>query len=311
MARTIAEIKAQIAEAFISQDAIRAGYGLQSKQPFEKVFSPVSVESLMFYVVASCVWLVEKMFDNHKEEVDARIEALRPHTLRWYVSKTLAYMKDKDLVMTNGVVSADHYDTTGMTDAEIEAAQIVKYAVATEDNTHVTIKVATRGNNGQPKPLDEKDVAGLKYYLSQIKDAGVAVRVRNDPADDMRVELLVLYDPAVLTAEQVVEADGTVTAPDANGYSKIKLTKGGTDVIEKAVSDVISKLPFNGEYRNSDLMAVLQSIEGVRVADIVNVEVAVGGSGVYSKVLGYRRPDSGYYSLNKLTVKGRAYQIVE
>lgn len=304
MARTIAEIKAQIAETFISQDAIRAGYGLQSKQPFEKVFSPVSVESLMFYVVASCVWLVEKMFDNHKEEIDARIEALRPHTLRWYVSKTLAYMKDKDLVMTNGVVSADYYDTTGMTDAEIEKAQVVKYAVATEDNTHVTIKVATRGNNGQPTPLEERDLAGLKYYLSQIKDAGVAVRVRNDPADDMRVELLVLYDPAVLTVE-------TKGAPDANGYSEIKLTKDGTDVIKAAVSDVISHLPFNGEYRNSDLMAALQSIEGVRVADIVNVEVAVGGSGAYNKVLGYRRPDSGYYALSSLTVKGRAYQIVE
>lgn len=304
MARTIAEIKAQIAEAFISQDAIRAGYGLQPKQPFEKVFSPVSVESLMFYVVASCVWLVEKMFDNHKEEIDARIEALRPHTLRWYVSKTLAYMKDKDLVMTNGIVSADYYDTTGMTDAEIEKAQVVKYAVATEDNTHVTIKVATRGNNGQPTPLEERDLAGLKYYLSQIKDAGVAVRVRNDPADDMRVELLVLYDPAVLTVE-------TKGAPDANGYSEIKLTKDGTDVIKAAVSDVISHLPFNGEYRNSDLMAALQGIEGVRVADIVNVEVAVGGSGAYNKVLGYRRPDSGYYALKSLTVKGRAYQIVE
>lgn len=304
MARTIAEIKAQIAETFISQDAIRAGYGLQSKQPFEKVFSPVSVESLMFYVVASCVWLVEKMFDSHKEEIDARIEALRPHTLRWYVSKTLAYMKDKDLVMTNGIVSADYYDTTGMTDAEIEKAQVVKYAVATEDNTHVTIKVATRGNNGQPTPLEERDLAGLKYYLSQIKDAGVAVRVRNDPADDMRVELLVLYDPAVLTVE-------TKGAPDANGYSEIKLTKDGTDVIKAAVSDVISHLPFNGEYRNSDLMAALQGIEGVRVADIVNVEVAVGGSGAYNKVLGYRRPDSGYYALKSLTVKGRAYQIVE
>lgn len=308
MARSIAEIKAQIAETFISQDAIRTGYGLKSKQSFEKVFSAVSLENLMFYVVASCIWVLEKMFDKHREEIDTRIEALRPHTLRWYVSKTLAYMRDKDLIMADGVVVADYYDTSGMTEAEIEKARVVKYAVATEDNTKVFIKVAARDNNGQPTQLEDADVAGLRYYLSQIKDAGVAIEIRNEPADNMRIELVVLYDPAILTAETTDNGQA-----DANGYYNIKLTRDGKDVIAEAVSAVISKLPFNGEYRNSDLMAALQAIEGVRVADIVKVEAAAGGSEAFSKVVGYRRPYSGYYAIKdgNLTVKGRAYQIAE
>lgn len=304
MARTIAEIKAQIAETFISQDAIRTGYGLKSNQSFDKAFSPVSLESLMFYVVASCIWVLEKLFDRHREEIDARIEELRPHTLRWYVSKTLDYMRGKDLIMADGVVVADFYDTTRMTAEEIEKAQVVKYAVATEDNTQVFIKVAARGNNGQPKQLEADDLAGLKYYLSQIKDAGVTIKVLNEPADNMRIELIVLYDPAVLTAT----ATG---AADADGYQTLRLMRDGKDVVTEAVSEVISKLPFNGEYRNSDLMAALQSIEGVRVADIVKVEAAAGGSDTYTQVRGYRRPYSGYYALSKLTVKGRAYQVAE
>ena len=306
MARTIAEIKAQIAETFISQDAIRSGYGLKEKQSFDKAFSPVSLESLMFYVVASCIWLLEQLFDKHREEVDARIEALRPHTLRWYVTKTLAYMRGKDLIMTDGVVVADYYNTEGMTPEEIEKAQVVKYAVATEDNTHVFIKVAARGNNGQPTQLKEDDLEGLKGYLSQIKDAGVSIKVLNEPADNMRVELVILYDPAILTAQ----TSGT-SRVDASGYSEITLLRDGKDVIAEAVNGVISKLPFNGEYRNSDLMAALQSIEGVKVADIVKVEAAAGGSTDYSQVVGYRRPYSGYYALQNLTVKGRAYQIAE
>lgn len=306
MARTIAEIKAQICETFISQDAIRTGYGLKDKQTFDKAFSPVSLESLMFYVVASCIWLLEKLFDKHREEVDARIEALRPHTLRWYVSKTLEYMRGKDLIMTSGVVVADYYDTSGMTEADIEKARVVKYAVATEDNTQVFIKVAARANKGQPTPLQPEDLAGLKYYLSQIKDAGVAIKVLNEPADNMRVELVVLYDPAILMAQPI--GDGK---PDASGYTAIQLLRDGKDVIAEAVSNVISKLPFNGEYRNSDLMAALQSVEGVRVADIVAVEAAAGGSEAYSRVVGYRRPYSGYYALKNLTVKGRAYQVAE
>ncbi len=306
MARSITEIKAQICETFISQDAIRTGYGLKDNQSFDKAFSPVSLESLMFYVVASCIWLLEKLFDRHREEVDARIEALRPHTLRWYVTKTLDYMRGKDLIMTDGVVVADYYDTSGMTEADIEKARVVKYAVATEDNTQVFIKVAARGNNGQPTPLQPEDLDGLKGYLSQIKDAGVAIKVLNEPADNMRVELVVLYDPAILTAQPTGSGK-----PDADGYTAIRLLRDGEDVITEAVSNVISKLPFNGEYRNSDLMAALQSVEGVRVADIVKVEAAAGGSEAYSRVVGYRRPYSGYYALKNLTVKGRAYQVAE
>ncbi len=304
MARSISEIKAEIASTFIEQDAIRTGYGLDPKKSFDKQFSPVSLESLMFFVVASCIWLLEKLFDRHREEVDARIEALRPHTLRWYVSKTLEYMRNKDLILSDGIVVADYYDTSAMTDEEIEKARVVKYAVATESNTQIFIKVAARDNNGQPTPLDESDLAGLKYYLSQIKDAGVMIKVLNEPADNMRMELIVLYDPAILTAD-------TIGNVDAQGYQTIQLKRDGKDVITEAVSNVISKLPFNGEYKNSDLMAALQSIEGVKVADIVKVEAAAGGSDAYSQVVGYRRPYSGYYALQNLTVKGRPYQVAE
>lgn len=304
MARSIAEIKAQICETFISQDAIRTGYGLKDGQSFDKTFSPVSLESLMFYVVASCIWLLEKLFDRHREEVDTRIEALRPHTLRWYATKTKEYMRGRDLVMADGVVVADRYDTAGMTEGDIEKARIVKYAVATENNTQIFIKVAGRGNNGQPVPLKEEDLDGLKSYLSQIKDAGVALKVLNEPADNMRVELVVLYDPAILTAQPQGNAD-------AGGYTAVRLMRQGKDVIEDAVSRVISELPFNGEYRNSDLMAAIQSVEGVKVADIVRVEAAAGGSESYSQVIGYRRPYSGYYALKNLTVKGRPYQSAE
>ncbi len=304
MARSISEIKAHICETFLAQDAIRSVYGLSSGQSFDKVFSPVSLESLMFYVVASCIWLLEKLFDRHREEVDARIEALRPHTLRWYASKAKEYMRGKDLIREDGVVVADYYDTTGMTDEAIEKARVVKYAVATENDTQVYIKVATRGINGRPRQLEAEDLAGLKGYLAQIKDAGVAVKVLNEPADNMRGELMVLYDPAIFMVQNEGETDD-------DGYTALSLMQDNKNVIEEAVSRVISELPFNGEYRNSDLLAAVQAIEGIKVADIIKVEAAAGGSEAYSQVIGYRRPYSGYYALQNLTVKGRPYQTIE
>ncbi len=307
MARSIDEIKAEIATAFISQEVVRSAYGLDDNATFDKAFSPISIESVLFYIVASCIWVLECLFDRHTEEVETRIEALRPHTLRWYVSKTLEYMHNGKFVLTDGVVAADYYDVSGLTETEIEKKRIVKYAVATESNTQVFIKVAKSSANGRPTQLTPNELSGLEYYLSQIKDAGVAIKVLNEPADKMNVELVVLYDPSVLTAEYLTPDD----ADEEVRELKITSIDNDAEVITAAVQEVIARLPFNGEYRNSDLMAAVQAVKGVEVADIAVVEVCANGSENYTPVVGYRRPYSGYYELNRITIKGRAYKVAE
>lgn len=307
MARSIDEIKAEIATAFISQEVVRSAYGLDDNATFDKAFSPISIESVLFYIVASCIWVLECLFDRHTAEVETRIEALRPHTLRWYVSKTLEYMHNGKFVLTDGVVAADYYDVSGLTETEIEKKRIVKYAVATESNTQVFIKVAKSSANGRPTQLTPNELSGLEYYLSQIKDAGVAIKVLNEPADKMNVELVVLYDPSVLTAEYLTPDD----ADEEIRALKITSIDNDAEVITAAVQEVIARLPFNGEYRNSDLMAAVQAVKGVEVADIAVVEVCANGSENYTPVVGYRRPYSGYYELNRITIKGRAYKVAE
>ena len=306
MARTIAEIKAEIGAAYISHETVRSAYGLDENASFDKVFSPISVESVLFYVVATSMWVLEQLFDRHTAEVEKRIEELRPHTLRWYVSKALEYMHNYKLVQTNGVISADYYDTTGLSEGDIAAKKIIKYAVATENNTQVLIKVAKAKSDGRPTPLTKNEKAGFEYYLSQIKDAGVYIKVLSEPADKMNVELVVLYDPSVLNAEFTTGAD------DREEYRQMIITdpNSGKEVIKEAVQEVIARLPFNGEYRNSDLMAAVQTIEGVEVADIASVQVCSDGE-TYTDVVGYRRPYSGYYELNNITIRGRAYKVAE
>ena len=153
MARTIAEIKAEIGAAYVSHETVRSAYGLDENASFDKVFSPISVESILFYVVAASIWALEQLFDRHTAEVERRIEELRPHTLRWYVSKALGYMHNYKLVQTDGVVSADYYDTTGLSEGDIAAKKIIKYAVATETNAQVIIKVAKAKADGRPTPI--------------------------------------------------------------------------------------------------------------------------------------------------------------
>lgn len=288
MARTVEEIKKDMTAEFMKMEAVKSTYGLDGSKSFADCFSMASLENIIFYVFAVAVWALEKLFDLHRADVDARIEQLEPHTLRWYVSKAKAYMQGQKLV-----TDCDYYDTEGMTEQDIAAAKVVKYAVATESNTVVYIKVA-REVDGNPAALTAGQLEGLTSYMNKIKDAGVSVQLRNEPADQMRISLLIYYDPTLL----IIDANG-------NG------SQNGKDPVRETTKQVIENLPFNGMFRKSDLMAALQALPCVEVADIKSVKVKPRNGAEWQTVEGYDRPFSGYYSIDALTVDYQPYNAIE
>ena len=288
MARTVEEIKKDMTAEFMKMEAVKSRYGLDGSKSFADCFSMASLENIIFYVFAVAVWALEKLFDLHRADVDARIEQLEPHTLRWYVSKAKAYMQGRKLV-----TDCDYYDTEGMTEQDIAAAKVVKYAVATESNTVVYIKVA-REVDGNPAALTAGQLEGLTSYMNEIKDAGVSVQLRNEPADQMQIALLIYYDPTLL----IIDANG-------NG------SQNGKDPVRETTKQVIENLPFNGMFRKSDLMAALQALPCVEVADIKSVKVKPRNSAEWQTVEGYDRPFSGYYSIDALTVDYQPYNAIE
>lgn len=288
MARTVEEIKKDMTAEFMKMEAVMSTYGLDGSKSFADCFSMASLENIIFYVFAVAVWALEKLFDLHRADVDARIEQLEPHTLQWYVSKAKAYMQGQKLV-----TDCDYYDTEGMTEQDIAAAKVVKYAVATESNTVVYIKVA-REVDGNPAALTAGQLEGLTSYMNEIKDAGVSVQLRNEPADQMRISLLIYYDPTLL----IIDANG-------NG------SQNGKDPVRETTKQVIENLPFNGMFRKSDLMAALQALPCVEVADIKSVKVKPRNGAEWQTVEGYDRPFSGYYSIDALTVDYQPYNAIE
>ncbi len=288
MARTVEEIKKDMTAEFMKMEAVKSRYGLDGSKSFADCFSMASLENIIFYVFAVAVWALEKLFDLHRAEVDTRIEQLEPHTLRWYVNKAKAYMQGQKLV-----TDCDYYNTEGMTEQDIAAAKVVKYAVATESNTVVYIKVA-REVDGNPAALTAGQLEGLTSYMNEIKDAGVSVQLRNEPADQMRISLLIYYDPTLL----IIDANG-------NG------SQNGKDPVRETTKQVIENLPFNGMFRKSDLMAALQALPCVEVADIKSVKVKPRNGAEWQTVEGYDRPFSGYYSIDALTVDYQPYNAIE
>ncbi|MFV0505896.1 MAG: hypothetical protein ACK5L5_04185, partial [Bacteroidales bacterium] len=78
MARTIAEIKTEMTNSFIADITVIEKYELEEGKTFEQQFSKVSLESILFYIVAVAVWTLESLFELHSKDVDDRLLQLIP-----------------------------------------------------------------------------------------------------------------------------------------------------------------------------------------------------------------------------------------
>lgn len=284
MARTIQEIRRSISEAFIADSTIQAGYKLAPGKTFEEQFSKVSLEAILFWVFASAIYTLEVLFDEHRKEVKELVAEAEPHTLLWYTRKAKAYLHGKSLLPYS-----DKYDTSSLSPEEIEKLRVVRYAVASEYNSVVYLKVAGVDDKGKPSVLGDNILAPLRAYMQQIKDAGVPVRVISSPGDELRLTLEVYMQPVLLSP-------------------KGKLSEERDKAIRKVVEDNIASLPFDGVFRPSDLVVALSQISGVESSVVSSASSAPAGSDKWLGISGYHRPHSGYYHLDTLNIVYKPYE---
>ena len=273
MARTISEIKESIAEDFMRNADVARAYGFNPGDNFGAHFSRASVESVLFYIFATAAWVIESLFDQHKAEVNDRVEQIMPHRPKWYRDMVLRFMKNKALIL-----DTDHYDTTDMTDADIEAARVVKHAVATENNDSsiLTIKVAGE-DGGKRVRLDAQTEEQLIAYIREIKDAGVKITLVNKDADSFDCKVDIYYDPMLIPEEL-----------DA--------------ACRDAIKNYIENLPFNGEYTNMALIDRLQAVEGVRIPELKGASTSPSGDSAVIEIDARYIPLAGYFAAGTITL---------
>ena len=168
----------------------------------------------------------------------------------------------------------------------------MKFANATEENTIVYLKVAGI-DDGNPAPLSESQFAALKAYINTVKDAGVSVVLRNEKADEMKVTLKVFYDPMLMNSEGV----------DNNG----------DHIINDTIRKVVTSLPFNGVFRNTDLLAAINALPAVEAVYVSNIQAKPYSVQQWHDVNGYDKPYSGYYSVDNenITVTYEIYNATD
>lgn len=279
MARSIQEVKGSICAEFMSSEAAASAYGFAQGAEFGSVFSKVSIESILFYTVAVCMWTLEKLLDTFRSDVDARIDEIVAHRPKWYRDKVLSFMKDKTLIP-----DTDLYDTSAMSDADIAAAKVVKHAVAVEnaDASILTVKVAGE-TGGVRQPLPAAVEAQLSAYINEVKDAGVRVNLVNIDPDTFSCAVDIYYDPMLLP-ENVQNA------------------------CMAAIKSYIENLPFNGTYSNMSLVDAMQAVAGVRVVEFISASSGESGIDTVQNINGIKVPAAGYFTIDECTLNMKPYE---
>ncbi|MCO5290525.1 MAG: hypothetical protein M9959_02175 [Chitinophagaceae bacterium] len=274
MAKTIQEWKRIMTDQFIGNEVIKTTYNLQPGKTFEDEFSTASVESILFYAVAFCAWLLETLFDLLRADTVAYIATMKPGTTRWYATKALMYQHGFSLLP-----DSDVYDNAGHTDQDVADSKVVAYAACVEEPTQggrMRIRLKMAGDGGEDlQPLAEPVVEGVQAYFDRIKYAGVPIKVESKAADQLQMAWKVYYDPMIL---------------DATGS---RLDGTGEKMVEARIKEYLKQIPFNGIYAVQKHEDYVQATEGVVLCPVQWAKHKYGDYG-WMNIDTLIRPDAGY-----------------
>lgn len=237
MARSISEIKRTMTDAFMQDEAIREAYDLPyDKTRFADCFSAVSLENLLFYIVAACHYVLESIFEKFTQDVEQKISRAVVASIPWYFDKAKAFQYGDDLVLNPR--------TFGYEYAKVDSSkQRVKYVAVRDRGASIEMLVSAE-QNGKPTPLSDDILTAFKHYINAIKIAGVVINVRTRKADELSIAVKVVVDPLKINRQGV----------DIASSEK---------VVEHAIENYLADIVYGGTFNKTKLVDAIQRVDGV------------------------------------------------
>lgn len=214
--------------------------------------SKFAIYRLFAYVVASAIYILELIFDQHKTEIEDIIANQKSGRPQWYRYMALKFQYGFDLI-----TDTDAFDNTTANEAQIEASKIIKYAAVNEatSESRLTIKIAGE-TGGVLAPIGTLELEAFEAYINEIKYAGVKHSIINVLPDKLFLNIEIQRDALVL---------------DSTGTSIINGNKPVNDAIEA----YIKQLPFDGEFNIFDFLKYISiNAQGVKTARAINIEIS-------------------------------------
>jgi hypothetical protein len=265
MARTIEQIQTEI----INELAVN-GIAVNS--------SLTSRRRIWTWVVSFAILTLEKLMDFFRVETDLKIKLLKPATLTWFAEKIKTFQYGY-----NVVAETDYYDNSLLTQAQIDASKVIKYAAAIEqvfsnNRFGVRLKVAGADGSGTLIKLPDAERDAARDFLKRFKPAGTYCELTTSDADKLYLSLKVYYNPLVLN-NNGERLDGTNNTP-----------------LQDGINNHLKNLPFNGRFNLTALVDAMQSVDGVSDPRIVSAKTSYGIL-PFTEVIDERIPDAGYLKI--------------
>jgi len=259
MARTVAEIKKTMTDAFMADETIREKYGLTEDDTFADCFSSVSLENILFFVVAACCHVVETIFDQHRKDVEEKIAQAVVASVPWYYRMALAFQYGDPLVLDETTQQYVYAETD-------ESRQVVKYAAVRDKGTSVQILVSG-DEDGSPVPLSNDVLTVFKQYMNRVKVAGVILNISSTASDSIAIAATITIDPLVLGT------DGT-------------LLSDGSKPVEEAITSHLKSITYGGTFNKTRLTDAIQAVEGVTDVELAECRYLDALSGEWKPIEG-------------------------
>jgi hypothetical protein len=163
--RTLNEIRQLIQNDFINNLTIRDLYGIEQADRFENKFSPVSIEAIMINIIASAVYLYEKIIDGYKNDLSVQIASEYPFSITWYYDKIKSFQIGHTLVFDDNSYRFSY-------PAIVESAQIIKHAAIRQVLDGGVTKLKVYAAKKDREKLSDDEFNAFQSYVRQIGAAG-------------------------------------------------------------------------------------------------------------------------------------------
>lgn len=223
-------------DAFMADAHIREQYGLTEGSTFADSFSPVSLESILFFIVAACCHVMEALFDRHREDVDDKISRAVVASVSWYY-KIARQFQYGDALVFDDATSQFRYPAVD------ESKQLVRYVAVRDRGTSIQI-LASADKDGAPEPLSNDVLTAFKRYMNRVKIAGVVLNIRSLPADSIQIRATVQVDPLIIATTGTRNSDGNRP-------------------VEAAINAYLRNITYGGTFNKTKLVDAIQGVEGV------------------------------------------------
>ncbi|MBL7813401.1 MAG: hypothetical protein JNL70_00245 [Saprospiraceae bacterium] len=230
--------------------------------------SKTSILGLFVWLVAGAIVVVETGFDAFKLEVQALGAAAQVGNLAWYRAKILAFQYGDNLTFINNIYQYATIDATKQIikrcsieeTSDLQIGGVMRIKVAKLDGTNL-VELTTPEKNA------------LTSYINKVRFAGAHYQLFSNNGDILKVSFQVYYDPII-------------------PLSTVKTN------VEKAITDYVANLPFNGKLVISLLTDQIQLVEGVTDVVFVSAASKFSAGDAYESFTRFKVAGGGYFRIS-------------